>query len=81
MEHNDFYSKEFKCGTIIVSRNMLETLPNPFNTENVSDRDMQDIANEVDNKIKDIDGMLSSALLQKIVSHVAISHGIPYYYE
>lgn len=81
MEHNDFYSKEFKCGTIIVSRNMLETLPSPFNTENVSDRDMQDIANEVGDRMKEIDGMLSSALLQKIIITVAISHCIPYYYE
>lgn len=90
MENEYFYSKEFSCGKTTISRDLLETLPNPFDTENVSDKTMQDIANEVENEMKDFykwenEGLLSSCLVNKkwwrILESTILKHNIPYYYE
>ena len=42
---DDFYTREFFSGSISISRDELESLPYPFCTKEVMDKDMQAIIN------------------------------------
>jgi hypothetical protein len=53
IQKNDFYTKEFSCGSSYISRGELEFLPCPFCTENVSDETMQAIIDLTDNSTKE----------------------------
>lgn len=90
MEKENFYSKEFVCGKTSISRDLLETLPEPFNTENVSDKTMQEIANEVESEMKDFyeweeNGSISHEKANEKwweqLENSVIKRNIPYYYE
>lgn len=90
MEKENFYSKEFVCGKTAISRDLLETLPSPFDTENVSDKTMQEIANEVESEMKDFyewekNGSISHEKANEkwweLLECSIIKHNIPYYYE
>ncbi|KAA6302816.1 MAG: hypothetical protein EZS26_000986 [Candidatus Ordinivivax streblomastigis] len=53
MIDNDFYTKEFTCGSSSLSRGELESLPCPFCTENVSDETMQKIIDLTDSSTRE----------------------------
>ena len=90
MATKNHYNKEFICGKTNITRDLLESLPEPFNTENVSDKTMQDIANKLEEEMKDFyqweeDGSITPNKVQEkwweYLESMAIRHNVPYYYE
>ena len=90
MKNNNLYEKEFVCGKTTISRKLLETLSEPFNTENASDKTMQEIADNIEKEMKDFyeweaNGMLSTTMLKKkwygVLKSSAIRYNIPQYNE
>lgn len=48
----EFYNHVFKCGNTEITRRNLDSFPFPFSVENVTNEQMQFIANEMDNELK-----------------------------
>lgn len=48
----EFYTKEFNCGNSVISRQELESLPCPFCTAEVTDKQMQAIIDDTDFETK-----------------------------
>ena len=82
------YEKVFSCGETELCRGDLESLPCPFDTKDVSDETMQEIANELEsemtewrewNKQGDVsDDRLDEVWWEKL-EHIVVEHKIPYY--
>jgi hypothetical protein len=82
------YGKEFECGQSTLSRGDLESLPCPFNTENVSDEVMQEIVDEVEGEMTqwrewNANGDISDDRLNEhwweVLEDVVVAHNVPYY--
>lgn len=87
---NSIYLKEFKCGRTEITRGMLEALPEPFNTINVSDETMQEIADEVEQQMQDYyqweeDDSISHDKVEEkwweILENIVVDKQIPYYFD
>ena len=81
-------SKEFVCGLTSISRQLLEELPCPFNTEGVSDETMQRIALSVEIDMKEwyewqSDGSVTDDKVNEVwwqhLEAACVREKIPYY--
>ena len=88
MDTNDFMNKIFKSARTEINRELLESLPEPFDTSNVSDDTMQDIANNVEAEMSEYytwqeQGDITKEKLNEkwweMLEDCIICHNIPYY--
>lgn len=82
------FNKIFRCGRTELSRADLENLPVPFYTNDVSDDDMQNIVEEIEEEMQDWysweeDGSITSDKVSehwwKVLEETVVAHGVPYY--
>lgn len=82
------FSKEFISGNTIISRELLESLPCPFKTDDVSDETMQGIADIVEAEMKPWydwkrDGSITKYKCDEhwweVLESVLVDNGVPYY--
>jgi hypothetical protein len=86
----DFYTKEFSCGNLSISRGELESFPCPFCTQNVPDEKMQIIIHSTCERTKmrmrlpiaaeiDMEDNKTSMVWWEELEAVIVAMDIPYY--
>ena len=89
MDTNDFMNRIFKCGKTEINRELLESLPEPFDTTNVYNETMQRIANEIEFEMREYyewkkQGDITKDKVEEkwweIFEECVINNGVPYYF-